>query len=230
MSSAARHPRPGTDAEPEAAVDGRRRRSQDSRARIVKAMLELVREGGVSPPAELVAARADVGLRTVFRHFKDLDSLYREMSSVIAAELMSLAHTPFKGETWRDRVLELVERRGWAYEKIAPFKRASEVHRLQSPALALENARMVEISREILRGQLPPELVKARTAFEAMDLLLSFDAWNRLRCDQALSPKRATEVLQSALTAVLDTLSTGIGEEKAPAEAAQFLDRQVRQP
>lgn len=45
-------------------------------------MLELVREGDISPSAELVAARADVGLRTVFRHFKDLDSLYREMSAV----------------------------------------------------------------------------------------------------------------------------------------------------
>ncbi len=204
MSSAVRNIRPGVDADPEAAIDGRRKRSQDSRARIVQAMLELVREGGVSPSAELVAARADVGLRTVFRHFNDLDSLYREMSAVIETELMALVHTPFKGETWRERVLELVERRGWAYEKIAPFKRASEVHRLQSPALAIENAKMVQISREILRAQLPPELAKDRVRFEAMDLLLSFDAWGRLRRDQDLSPKRATEVLQSVLIGLLD--------------------------
>jgi len=204
VSSAVRNIRPGVDADPEAAIDGRRKRSQDSRARIVQAMLELVREGGVSPSAELVAARADVGLRTVFRHFNDLDSLYREMSAVIETELMALVHTPFKGETWRERVLELVERRGWAYEKIAPFKRASEVHRLQSPALAIENAKMVQISREILRAQLPPELAKDRVRFEAMDLLLSFDAWGRLRRDQDLSPKRATEVLQSVLIGLLD--------------------------
>jgi AcrR family transcriptional regulator len=186
------------------AVDGRRKRSQDSRARIVQAMLELVREGGVSPSAELVAARADVGLRTVFRHFNDLDSLYREMSAVIEAELMALVHTPFKGETWRDRVLELVERRGWAYERIAPFKRASEVHRHQSPALAIDHARMVQISREILRAQLPTEWAKDRVRFEAMDLLLSFEAWSRLRRDQELSPKRATEVLQSTLASLLN--------------------------
>lgn len=167
-------------------------------------MLELVREGGVSPSAELVAARADVGLRTVFRHFNDLDSLYREMSAVIEAELMALVQTPFKGETWRDRVLELVERRGWAYERIAPFKRASEVHRHQSPALAIDHARMVQISREILRAQLPAEWAKDRVRFEAMDLLLSFEAWSRLRRDQELSPKRATEVLQSTLTSLLD--------------------------
>ncbi len=204
LSSAARNLRPGIDAAPEVAIDGRRKRSQDSRARIVQAMLELVREGSVSPSAELVAARADVGLRTVFRHFNDLDSLYSEMSAVITTELMALVHTPFKGESWRERVLELVERRGWAYEKIAPFKRASEVHRHQSPALAVDNAKMVQISRDILRAQLPPELAKDRVRFEAMDLLLSFDAWHRLRRDQDLSPKRATEVLQGALAGLLD--------------------------
>lgn len=203
MSSVARQGRPG--AEPEApATDGRHRRSQDSRARIVVAMLELVREGDPSPSAELVATRADVGLRTVFRHFKDLESLYREMSAAIEAELMALVHTPFKGETWRERVLELVERRGGAYEKVGPFKRASEAHRHHSPALALDNAKMVEISREILRRQLPPELAKDRVRFEAIDLLLSFDAWNRLRRDQELSPKRATEVLQAMIDALLD--------------------------
>ena len=191
--------------EPEApAADGRRRRSQDSRARIVQAMLELVREGDVSPSAELVAARADVGLRTVFRHFKDLESLYREMSAVIETELMALVQTPFKGVTRRERVLELVERRSWAYERIGPFKRASEAHRHQSPALALDNAKMVQISREILRRQLPPELAKDRVRFEAIDMLLSFDAWNRLRRDQELTPKRATEVLQAVIGGLLD--------------------------
>lgn len=203
MNAAARHLHLETEAEaPDA--DGRRRRSQDSRARIVQAMLELVHGGDPSPSAELVAARADVGLRTVFRHFKDLESLYREMSAVIQTELMSLVRTPFKGVTWRERVLELVERRGWAYEKIGPFRRAAEVHRRNSPALAMDHAKMVEVSRDILRRELPAEFAKDRTRFEAIDLLLSFDAWNRLRLDQDLSPKRATEVLQSVIAGLLD--------------------------
>jgi len=206
VSSASRYLRAGADIEPEAAAaDGRRRRSQDSRARIVQAMLDLVREGDISPSAELVATRADVGLRTVFRHFKDLESLYLEMSAVIEGELISLVHTPFKGATWRDRVLELVERRGWAYERIAPFKRASEVLRHNSPTLQADNTKMVEISREILRRQLPPEIAKDRIHFEGIDLLLSFDAWNRLRRDQDLSPKRTTEILQAMISALLQS-------------------------
>jgi AcrR family transcriptional regulator len=203
LSSTARHLRQDAEAEAPAA-DGRRRRSQDSRARIVQAMLELVHAGDPSPSAELVAARADVGLRTVFRHFNDLESLYREMAAVISTELMALVQTPFKGLTWRERVLELVERRGWAYERIGPFKRAAEIHRRQSPALAVEHNRMVQISREILRRELPTEFAKDRVRFEAIDMLLSFDAWNRLRRDQDLTPKRASEVLQTIIAGLLD--------------------------
>lgn len=188
----------------ELSPDGRRRRGQDSRARIVQAMLDLVREGHVSPSAELVASRANVGLRTVFRHFKDLESLYREMSGVIEAELVALADTPFKAVGWRERVLELVERRGWAYERIAPFKRASAVHRHQSSVLTLDNARLVAGARDILRRELPAGLTGARNLFEAIDLLLSFDAWRRLRQEQELSVEATTEVLQAAISALLD--------------------------
>ncbi|PZR36987.1 TetR/AcrR family transcriptional regulator [Caulobacter segnis] len=184
--------------------DGRRRRGQDSRARIVQAMLDLVREGHVSPSAELVADRAEVGLRTVFRHFKDLESLYREMSGVIEAELMALAETPFRSNAWRERVLELVERRGWAYERIAPFKRASEVHRHQSQALAEDNAKFVAVTRDILRRELPSAVSGDQVLFEAIDLLLSFDAWRRLRHDQALTQAATTDVLKLMIAALLD--------------------------
>src|SRR5580692_11820333 len=103
-----------------AEADGRRRRSQDSRARIVAAMLELTRAGDVAPSAEQVAERAQVGLRTVFRHFNDMDSLYREMSHAIEGELREVVLRPFKAKVWRERVLELIERRSHAFEKIAP--------------------------------------------------------------------------------------------------------------
>ena len=70
-----------------------------------------------------------------------------------------------------------------------------------------DNAKMVEVSREILRHQLPAELAKDRIRFEAIDLLLSFDAWHRLRRDQDLSPRRATEVLQAMIGGLLGAAS-----------------------
>ena len=158
-------------------------------------MLEIIHAGEVAPGAEQVAQRADVGLRTVFRHFQDMDSLYREMSVVIAGELREVAGAPFRSEDWRERVIELIERRAWAFEKIGPFLRASMVFRYRSKYLEVDNTRLVAALRDILKRQLPPEVARDPLKLEILDLLLSFETWSRLRREQGLSSKRAKEVL-----------------------------------
>ena len=189
---------------PEPTTDGRRLRGQDNRARIVAAMLEIIHAGEVSPSAEQVAQRADVGLRTVFRHFQDMDSLYREMSVVIAAELREVAGRPFKSQDWRERVVELIERRGWAFEKVGPFLRASTVFRYRSKFLEVDNVRLVTALRDILKAQLPPAVARDQLKLEALDLLLSYESWSRLRREQGLSPKRARDTLAAAVRRILD--------------------------
>jgi len=68
-------------------LDGRLTRSRVSRANIVAAILALVGNGKVNPSAARVAERAEVGLRSVFRHFDDKDALYRQMGDVIEARV-----------------------------------------------------------------------------------------------------------------------------------------------
>ncbi|HXA39600.1 MAG TPA: TetR/AcrR family transcriptional regulator [Phenylobacterium sp.] len=188
----------------DASSDGRRRRGQDNRARIVAAMLEIIHSGDMAPSAEQVAARADVGLRTVFRHFQDMDSLYREMSGVISAEVRAWAERPFKAQDWRGRVLELVERRAYAFEKIAPFLRASTIFRHRSKHLEADHTQFVTAQREILKRQLPPAVARDQLKLDILDLLLSFETWSRLRNEQGLSPKRAQETLAAALRRIVD--------------------------
>jgi len=186
------------------AADGRRRRGEDNRARIVAAMLEIIHAGDLTPSAEQVAQRADVGLRTVFRHFQDMESLFREMSVVIMAELHAVADTPFRSEDWRERVVELVERRGWAFEKVGPFLRATSLLQRRAKYMDVDHARLVAALREILKRQLPPAIARDQLKLEALDLLLSFEAWSRLRREQGLTPKRAREVLTAAVRNLLE--------------------------
>jgi AcrR family transcriptional regulator len=183
-------------------TDGRRRRSLDSRARIVAAMLELARQTASPPSAEQVAQRAGVGLRTVFRHFQDMESLYAEMVGPVEEELRAWALRPFKAETWRERVMELIVRRSTAFEKVAPLRRASESLRASSTVLQAEHSMMTTSLRAILRGVIPKSAVDAPT-FEALDLLLGFEAWTRLRRDQGLTPAQARKVLQGAVRALI---------------------------
>jgi AcrR family transcriptional regulator len=191
---------PSTPAE----TDGRRRRSQDSRERIVAAMLELIHSGEISPGAEQVAVRAQVGLRTVFRHFNDMDSLYREMSKAIEAELRQIIDKPLDGADWRERLTNLIHRRALAFEKVGPYKRASDVHRHTSPVLQADHIRMVAILREILKAAVSPEIARDPIRFEALEVLMSFEAWNRMRRDQGLTAKRAAAVIEAAAFRLLD--------------------------
>ncbi len=179
--------------------DGRRRRTLESRERIIEAMVALTQAGHVSVSAELVAERARVGLRTVFRHFKDMDSLYREMSRIMEARIAEAVARPFSAPDWQGRLIELIARRARVFETITPFKRAEAAHRHRSRFLEADTARMNRRLREILAGVVPAELREDAARFEALDLLLSFESWDRLRREQGLSAARAKAVLETAV-------------------------------
>jgi AcrR family transcriptional regulator len=167
----------------DAKVDGRRVRGADNRKRIVDALLKLVESGVVSPSAEQVAGEAGVGLRTVFRHFSDMDSLYREISERMTAEIKPIIEQPSAS------VVELIERRALVFERLLPFKIAGDAHRHDSKFLAGEQSALVEAQRKALRKALSEKIDRVR--FEALDLVLSFEAWRRLRRDQGLSVREA---------------------------------------
>jgi AcrR family transcriptional regulator len=185
-------------------VDGRKHRSQKSQVRIVNAMLELVAEGNLSPSADQIADIAKVGRRSVFRHFNDMDTLYREMTASITATMGSIVLQPFEATDWRGQVLELVDRRGTGFEKMKPFLLAGQVHRHRSPFLKTSHAQFVEMLRKILLGILPKEAAGDAVLVEAIDLLLSFESWSRLREDQRLSIAKSKRVLKQAIEALLE--------------------------
>src|SRR5215470_9153290 len=90
-------------------ADGRRQRTSTSRGRIVAAMLDLAREGELTPSAETVAERAGVGRRTVFRLFSDMESLYREMHAIMMLRIEDIKAIPVKGDTAAERLAGIVE-------------------------------------------------------------------------------------------------------------------------
>jgi len=184
-------------------MDGRRRRSKESRARIVRAVLELIRSGNATPSAEAVAARADIGLRTVFRHFDNMESLYREIGAQMLAELLPIAEKPFAPGDLKRLLAEMTQRRIRIFERIMPIKIAADARRAQSPYLAEQAAFFTRQQRLALHRVVPKEKQNDAVFFESLDLVLSFDTWRRLRKDQELSLSRAKRVLQHLIGALL---------------------------
>ncbi|MDP2261456.1 MAG: TetR/AcrR family transcriptional regulator [Caulobacter sp.] len=187
-------------------TDGRRLRSEASRGRIVDAMIAIVREkGGLGlPPAELVAERAGVGLRTVFRLFEDMDGVYRAMQAVITAEAEPLmVGRPPTGDARTDLEAE-VERRARLFELILPLQVAADSQRHRSPALQEGRARLVRQQREALLAVAPPALTARPQQIAALELAVSFEAWRRLRTDQGASPDEACAIMTWMALALLD--------------------------
>ena len=174
--------------------DGRRRRSHASRDKIVAAMLELVAEGRITPSAEEVASRAKVGLRTVFRHFADMESLYAALTHTLA-EQYEMWLIPFDSSDWRQQLVEVVERRAATYERLLPFKRAGDAHRHMSPAMQGQYAHVLTIMRQRLHTLLPKWIADDVRRFETIDLMLSFEVWQRLRGEQHLDAGQARDIV-----------------------------------
>lgn len=189
--------------------DGRRLRSEVSRRRIVEAMRELIREGSVAPRAEEVAARADVGLRSVFRHFDDMESLYREIAEAMLIEVTPMLNLPQPAGTTAEIIAEMIDRRIKLFERIMPFRTAADVHLHRSPFLLEDRLRMNEMLRKAMRSALPAELRKDRTLLDALEAVFSFEFWRRLRWDQQLSPAQARRAVELTVTSLVNAKPRG---------------------
>lgn len=176
--------------------DGRRQRSNRSREQIVHAMIELIRAGEMTPAAARVAEKAKVGLRTVFRHFEEMDTLNQEISAIVAAEILPLVEKPFEGPTWRAQLEELLERRAHIYERVMPLKIAGSLQRFRSKFLMEDYNRFLRMERAGLKRVLPQKIIGDTVLFHAIEMAVGFQTWRRLRQDQGLAPRDALGVMR----------------------------------
>lgn len=182
--------------------DGRRRRSLDSRRRIVEAMIALVKEGDLTPSAEAIANRAGVGRRTVFRLFSDMEGIYREIHAIMRDKVEPVRQMPLAGDTPEARLHALVDRRARVFEEILWLLAAAAIHRHGSPVLQTEHAAIQQELRAILQGLLPPALATDAQLIEALDAVMSMDMWRRLRLEQKLDAEAATAIVHRLLSGI----------------------------
>lgn len=189
--------------ETDCAADGRRLRSERSRKAIVAALMSLIRKGETMPSAERVAEEANIGLRTVFRQFDDMDRLYQEVIEQIDAEIAPLLEAPYTATDCCGMVSELIERRAKIFELVMPFKLQAGARQLQSAYLQEMHRCAVDAETALLVELLPPAVCEDETLFAALSASLSLDVWVRLRKDQNKTPEEAAKVMHRTADALL---------------------------
>jgi AcrR family transcriptional regulator len=189
-----------------ATLDGRVRRGERSRQAIVAALVELVGRGVLRPTAQQVADRAGVGIRSVFRHFSEMESLYAAMDARLEGDAVDILRGGERGGGLAQRSAGLVRQRAALFERIAPYKRSANLLRWRSRFLQGRHRRLQEGLREDLFAWLPELKGAPADLVEALGLALGFEAWDVLRSDRGLSATRATAVLERTVRALVRDL------------------------
>ncbi len=177
-------------------VDGRRARGARNRDAVVTAILELLREGNPDPGAHEIAERSGVSVRSVFRHFDDLESLYEAAVEQMVERSRDLYQPPEAKGSTEARVRALVDQRAALYEDITPTRLAAERLRGRSAAIAQNLGRAHAFLRDQAESYLADDLAEVassdrRAVLDGLDAALSWSAWHQLRADQGLSVTRA---------------------------------------
>jgi AcrR family transcriptional regulator len=192
-----------------AVPDGRRRRRARNRDAVVEALLDLYREGNLTPSADEITGRAGLSPRSLFRYFDDLDDLARtaiERAQHDVAHLLAVDARP--DDPLHRRVEALVSQRDELFEAV---ESVALVTRLRAP-FSLVVADNLRRARRTLRNQvaelfapelaaLPDAVAEARLA--ALDVVTSFEGYRLLRDDQGLTRAAARTTLTDAITRLL---------------------------
>ena len=188
-------------------VDGRRQRSRTNHAKIIAAGMELIGKGEYSPNAARVAEVAGVGIRSVFRHFEDMDALYRQLGAEVELKVWPIMLQPLEGVTWKERIVSLAKRRMTIQEITFHYRIASELRRFDSAYITDDIRRVLRIEFEMINACLS-ETARADTSGTAgIYALLSFANWQSLRNDQGLSAEDARNVVLRLLDRALSGFS-----------------------
>ena len=177
--------------------DGRRQRSERSQTAIIEAALSLMDEGTLVPTAQQIADRAGVGIRSFFRHFADMDSLFLAADDMLLSSYEALFEVDDRTGALASRVARAVDLYGNAFDKLRPIILCTQAQLWRSPKLRENYAWHQKRLRKELELWLPEVSAMPKDLREALHAVASFDMWHRLREHQGLSPKTSADIVSS---------------------------------
>ena len=186
-----------------AKVDGRRLRSDRSRQVIVESMLYLIEQGNLTPTAQQVANHAKVGIRSVFRHFEDMEAIFKTADDLWRKGLDENLQTLDAQLPLAERIQQVAEQQGTSYENNNNILKSTATRRWKSSFLQQNYAIIqTKIRTDILRS-LPEIEQLSNNKKEAILGILSFEYWDRLRDHQALSAEASIDLISELLQGLI---------------------------
>jgi AcrR family transcriptional regulator len=176
---------------------------------MIDAWLRLIDEGDLAPTGKGVAARAGIGLRTVFQHFGEMNELHWAAAETffdrLAARTVFVpADLPFD-----ERVETLVLNLTDAFEAMTAVRRACERQEWLSAEIHELIQRWEQTNADdtarVFRRELNAIPGEARVHRElAITSVLSWSMWNQMRERRGLTAEQARAVVVTALSTLIN--------------------------
>ena len=195
-------------AQPSSSPDGRRLRSERTKQSIMEAYIELLREKPEIPTAAQIAARAGISTRSIFERFVDLQglSLATVDYAFTTGEAQAIARNVDGDRPTRLR--SHVETRADTCERWLPVWRVvvANQFKLQELRDRVSFIRQAIVKRMELMYR--PELAvlpaeERRDLLIALESLIDFESWGRMRDGHGLSFDEACSVWMRVIDRML---------------------------
>jgi TetR/AcrR family transcriptional regulator, regulator of autoinduction and epiphytic fitness len=187
--------------------DGRLARGVHTRMTIVQAAVTLIDSGDNHPATSDVATRAGVSLRTVFRHFGDVEGLFCEVAYRQASRYQDLIPLLPPNGPVATRILATCRQRRQLFEVIGPVLRVAQDKTEGSPrfnqALAQHRARLLGQLTRTLGPEIDAHGSEVEVRLETLTVATGWRQWNMLRLDIGHSASSAERLLAFTVTCIL---------------------------
>jgi AcrR family transcriptional regulator len=194
---------------PSVSIDGRSLRRERNRQDIVNALLGLIENGETEISAALIASKAGLSERSIFRYFDDVEDLYRSVCDLAFSKEIEFALIDDAGFGSLDTKIEnFVNQRVRIYtmnEKIAPAARSFA---FKNPIIKNQ----LVFGRKLLRAQITKHFAEELSAFDkseqqvavaTIDALTTFESYDMMRSDQKMSVQTIKSILSEGIRKAL---------------------------
>jgi len=181
-------------------LDGRLLRSERSRQLIIAAMIELVGEGNLIPTTQQVAERADVGIRSVFRHFDDMDSIFETTNTLMLKVTKPLFVGGDRSGAIEVRILHATEQLTNGYASAKNFMLSGQIRMWNTPVIKKNYILNQQRIQKELEDWIPEILSLSELGKQSAYALSSFDYWLQLREVQNVSNKDCIEIISNQIS------------------------------
>ena len=194
---------------PSVSIDGRSLRRERNRQDIVDALLGLIENGETEISAALIASKAGLSERSIFRYFDDVNDLYRSVCDLAFSKEIEYALIDDAGIGSLDTKIEnFVNQRVRIYtmnEKIAPAARSFA---FKNPVIKNQ----LVFGRKLLRAQITKHFAVELSAFDksqqqvavaTIDALTTFESYDMMRSDQKMSVHTVKSILSEGIRKAL---------------------------